>query len=158
LSDIRQKLFSIQKFQILALYTSTSAEQRVTDSYVFAWLENIYPFLNDSACWHQAFEDCFAVGVAQIVGLLEQEGDQQAVALLIDVQSLEFEWTDDPWADRSNGYRTATTNGSGRKDRSRVVEDAVFGHHAALACHMANESYFQQQAVHWDEATKTIKT
>jgi len=69
LSDIRQKLFSIQKFQILALYTSTSAEQRVTDSYVFAWLENIYPFLNDSACWHQAFEDCFAVGEAQIVGL-----------------------------------------------------------------------------------------
>jgi predicted dehydrogenase len=38
-----------------------------------------------------------------------------------------------------------------------VVEDAVFGHHAALACHMANESYFQQQAVHWDAATKTIK-
>jgi predicted dehydrogenase len=43
------------------------------------------------------------------------------------------------------------------RSRKPVVEDAVFGHHAALACHMANESYFQQQAVRWDAATKTIK-
>jgi len=43
------------------------------------------------------------------------------------------------------------------RSRKPVVEDAVFGHHAALDCHMANESYFQQQAVHWDAATKTIK-
>jgi predicted dehydrogenase len=37
-----------------------------------------------------------------------------------------------------------------------VVEDVVFGHHAALACHMANESYFRKSTVSWDEATKTI--
>jgi predicted dehydrogenase len=43
------------------------------------------------------------------------------------------------------------------RSRQPVVEDAVFGHHAALACHMANESYFRQQAVHWDEKTRTIK-
>jgi hypothetical protein len=28
------------------------------------------------------------------------------------------------------------------RTRKPVVEDAVFGNHAALACHMANESYF----------------
>jgi len=44
------------------------------------------------------------------------------------------------------------------KSRNPVVEDAVFGHHAALACHMANESYFRQKAVWWDEASKTIKS
>lgn len=44
------------------------------------------------------------------------------------------------------------------RSRKPVVEDAVFGHHAALACHMANESYFRQQAVYWDEGTKTIKS
>jgi hypothetical protein len=43
------------------------------------------------------------------------------------------------------------------RTRKPVVEDAVFGHHAALACHMANESYFRKSAVTWDEATKTIK-
>jgi predicted dehydrogenase len=44
------------------------------------------------------------------------------------------------------------------KSRKPVVEDAVFGHNAALACHMANESYFQKAAVYWDEASKSIKT
>ncbi len=43
------------------------------------------------------------------------------------------------------------------RTRKPVVEDVVFGHHAALACHMANESYFRGSAVTWDEATKTIK-
>ncbi|MBV9622569.1 MAG: Gfo/Idh/MocA family oxidoreductase [Acidobacteria bacterium] len=44
------------------------------------------------------------------------------------------------------------------KSRSPVTEDAVFGHHAALACHMANESYFRKRAVWWDEAANAIKS
>jgi predicted dehydrogenase len=44
------------------------------------------------------------------------------------------------------------------RSRKPVVEDALFGHHAALACHMANESYFRQQAVQWDEKTRTVKS
>ena len=42
------------------------------------------------------------------------------------------------------------------KSRKPVVEDAVFGNHAAIACHMANESYFQKKPVFWDAATKRI--
>jgi len=38
-----------------------------------------------------------------------------------------------------------------------VPEDAVFGNHAALACHMGNESVFRKSPVTWDPATKTIK-
>src|SRR6184192_252655 len=44
------------------------------------------------------------------------------------------------------------------RSRKPVVEDAVFGHNAALACHMANESYFRKSAVYWDTASKSIKT
>jgi predicted dehydrogenase len=44
------------------------------------------------------------------------------------------------------------------RTRQPVVEDAVFGHHAALACHMANESYFRKSAVYWDEVGQTIKS
>jgi hypothetical protein len=44
------------------------------------------------------------------------------------------------------------------RSRKPVIEDAVFGHKAALACHMANESYFRKAAVSWDEASKTIKS
>jgi predicted dehydrogenase len=42
------------------------------------------------------------------------------------------------------------------RSRKPVTEDAVFGHHAALACHMANESYFRGAAVRWDAASGTI--
>src|SRR5213592_2036742 len=44
------------------------------------------------------------------------------------------------------------------RSRKPVVEDAVFGHHAALACHMANESYFRGNAVSWDAASTSIKS
>src|SRR6266480_4203462 len=43
------------------------------------------------------------------------------------------------------------------RTRRPVVENALFGHNAALACHMANESYFRKTAVRWDEASKTIR-
>ena len=36
------------------------------------------------------------------------------------------------------------------RSRQPVVEDVVFGHHAAGACHMANASYFEQRTVKWD--------
>jgi len=44
------------------------------------------------------------------------------------------------------------------RTRKPVVEDVVFGHNAALACHMANEAYFRRTTVTWDEATKTIRS
>ena len=44
------------------------------------------------------------------------------------------------------------------RTRKPVVEDAVFGNHAALACHMANESYFRNGAVSFDAAAKSIRS
>ena len=43
------------------------------------------------------------------------------------------------------------------RSRKPVVEDATFGHHAALACHMANESYFRKSAVAWDVGSRIIR-
>jgi predicted dehydrogenase len=43
------------------------------------------------------------------------------------------------------------------KSRQPVTEDAVFGHNAALACHLANESYFRRSATIWDAASQQIK-
>ena len=45
-----------------------------------------------------------------------------------------------------------------RGNHQQVTEDAVFGHHAALACHMANQSYFRGAAVTWDASSNTIKS
>ncbi len=44
------------------------------------------------------------------------------------------------------------------KSRQPVIEDAVFGHHAALACHMANASYFRGAPVYWDEASQMMRS
>jgi predicted dehydrogenase len=44
------------------------------------------------------------------------------------------------------------------KSRKPVVQDAVFGHNAALGCHLANESYFRKTPVYWDAASATIKS
>jgi hypothetical protein len=43
------------------------------------------------------------------------------------------------------------------KTRKPNVENAVFGNHAAIACHMANQSYFRQERVFYDEATHSLK-
>jgi predicted dehydrogenase len=44
------------------------------------------------------------------------------------------------------------------RSRKPLPEDAVFGSNAALACHMANESYFRKSAVTWDTASGQIKS
>jgi predicted dehydrogenase len=44
------------------------------------------------------------------------------------------------------------------RSREPVVQDVVFGHHAALGCHLANESYFRKSPVRWDDAAMTIKS
>ncbi len=44
------------------------------------------------------------------------------------------------------------------RSREFLVQNAVFGHNAALACHMANESYYRKSPVYWDEATQSIKS
>ncbi len=43
------------------------------------------------------------------------------------------------------------------RSRKPLTEDAVFGSNAALACHMANQSYFRHSAVTWDAASGEIK-
>ncbi len=44
------------------------------------------------------------------------------------------------------------------RTRKAVTEDVVFGHNAALACHMANQSYFRGTQVSWDAASGQIKS
>jgi predicted dehydrogenase len=41
--------------------------------------------------------------------------------------------------------------------REHVIEDEVFGNNCAIACHMANHSYFQKTVATWDASTQTIK-
>jgi predicted dehydrogenase len=44
------------------------------------------------------------------------------------------------------------------RSRKPVIEDAVFGNNTAIACHMANASYFRKNAVEWDRAAQEIRS
>ncbi len=44
------------------------------------------------------------------------------------------------------------------KSRKPNVENAVFGNHAAIACHMANHSYLRDERVFFDHATHALKS
>jgi predicted dehydrogenase len=58
---------------------------------------------------------------------------------------------DDTAAHIANFFRAVET-------REHVVEDEVFGNNTAIACHMANHSYFHRKAAMWDAESKTIKS
>ena len=93
-------------------------------------------------------------------------------ARLHDAYVKEWHKEHDPVPGQEPALETITYNGNDYDDlkphlwnffeamRSRkpVLQDAVFGHHAALACHLANESYFRKTPVYWDEASQTIKS
>ena len=42
------------------------------------------------------------------------------------------------------------------RSRQPVFEDAVFGNNTAIACHMANQSYFENRPVRFDAASRRI--
>ncbi len=42
--------------------------------------------------------------------------------------------------------------------REHVIEDEVFGNNAAIACHMANHSYFHRNMATWDATAQAIKS
>ncbi|MFB3921775.1 MAG: Gfo/Idh/MocA family protein [Terriglobia bacterium] len=44
------------------------------------------------------------------------------------------------------------------RTRRPVEENEVFGHHAAIGCHMSNQSYFSKQPAVWDATAKKITT
>jgi len=44
------------------------------------------------------------------------------------------------------------------RSRKPVLQDAVFGHNAAMGCHLVNESYFRQRPVSWDAASASIQS
>jgi predicted dehydrogenase len=44
------------------------------------------------------------------------------------------------------------------RSRKPVVEDTVFGNNTAIACHMANASYFHKSIARWDGSSKQIRT
>jgi predicted dehydrogenase len=43
------------------------------------------------------------------------------------------------------------------RTRGKTIEDATFGHNAAMACHLANHSYFEETIARWDAEAGVIR-
>ena len=43
------------------------------------------------------------------------------------------------------------------RTRGGTIEDATFGHNAAMGCHMANHAYFNNTIATWDSAANKIR-
>jgi hypothetical protein len=43
------------------------------------------------------------------------------------------------------------------RTRGGTIEDATFGHNAAMGCHMANYAYFNKTIATWDSAANKIR-
>jgi predicted dehydrogenase len=75
----------------------------------------------------------------------------QPPAKLPDVETYSAPLGYDDTADHiANFFRAVDT-------REHVIEDEVFGNNAAIACHMANHSYFQRNVASWDTSSRSIK-
>lgn len=66
MSAAEKMLYNLQKFQILALYTSDSATKKVTESYAFAWDKGVFPIGHHGCDWHLPHEECFKIGKARV--------------------------------------------------------------------------------------------
>ena len=76
MSATAEMLFNLQKFQLLALFTSDRTGRNITPAYAYAWDNGVYPIGNDGAQWHKPYKEQFAVSeeqVSELAGLLDKK-------------------------------------------------------------------------------------
>ena len=66
MSATAEMLFNLQKFQLLALFTSDRTGRNITPAYAYAWDNGVYPIGNDGAHWHDPYKEQFAVSEEQV--------------------------------------------------------------------------------------------
>ncbi len=71
MKEMKEMLYSMQKFQIMSLFTNSAAEQKVSAPYAYAWEKGIYPVLDEVAEWHRPFVDMFIVEEEMVKELIE---------------------------------------------------------------------------------------
>ncbi|WP_460138242.1 hypothetical protein [Pseudomonas sp. S2_A10] len=76
MSATAEMLFNLQKFQLLALFTSDRTGRNITPAYAYAWDNGVYPIGNDGAHWHEPYKEQFAVSeeqVSELAGFLDKK-------------------------------------------------------------------------------------
>ena len=83
MEEIKNMLFSMQKFQILSHFTNQCEEISLSAPYVYAWEKEVFPILDEIAPWHLPFTSRFPVKKEMIQELIEylQERFDKGISL-----------------------------------------------------------------------------
>ncbi|THB70077.1 MAG: hypothetical protein D6B28_10165 [Gammaproteobacteria bacterium] len=79
MNDIKEMLFSMQKFEILSQFANTSEEKRLSAPYVYAWEKGVFPILDEIAPWHLPFAELFLVKkemIQELIAFLQERYDK----------------------------------------------------------------------------------
>ncbi len=71
MDEIKDMLFSMQKFQIMSHFTNSAAETKISAPYAYAWEKGVFPILDDVAEWHKPFAKVFPVQEDMMKELIE---------------------------------------------------------------------------------------
>ncbi|UUT22108.1 hypothetical protein [Pseudomonas sp. T8] len=80
MSATAEMLFNLQKFQLLALFTSDRTGRNITSAYAYAWDNGVYPIGNDGAHWHEPYKEQFAVSeeqISELAGFLDKKWSEK---------------------------------------------------------------------------------
>jgi len=59
------------RFQILTAAHSETVGHKLSDAYVYAWDQGVFPIAHESADWHKPFSDCFNVSQDMLKNLIQ---------------------------------------------------------------------------------------
>lgn len=71
MKEIKNMLYSMQKFQIMSLFTNPEAENSISPPYAYAWEKGVFPALDEGAEWHRPFIGMFLVQEEMVKELIE---------------------------------------------------------------------------------------
>jgi hypothetical protein len=64
-----KQAFTLMRAHMLTIGYNPQTKNQVTDSYLFAWQESVYPLFHQDISWHKPFADHFDVGAKHLEGL-----------------------------------------------------------------------------------------
>ncbi len=71
MKELKEMLFSMQKFQIMSQFTNSATEKKISAPYAYAWEKGVFPILDEVAEWHKPFADVFPVQEDMLKELIE---------------------------------------------------------------------------------------
>src|SRR5262245_35997813 len=85
-----EQAFAIMRFEIVSAGLNPQTEKQVSDAYLFAWYERVYPLFDEGSEWHKPFASQFEVredALRELANFLQERWDQGNVPTFHDLEA-----------------------------------------------------------------------